>query len=226
MNTDGTVNNFQKISDTDGNFDIEFNDDMFFGKSIDLLGDLNDDELIEIAVGAAGYQKNGALNFGAFYILNLNIDGTVDSYVQYTEGLQHFEGDIDEGDSFGFSVSNIGKLTEKNCIAVGAYSDNEGGFQKGSVWILQLGEILSIEEIDNISNNFFLYPNPSKNSFSINNITDVSSIQIYDINGRLVVAYDNLRPNSFDVSYLPVGNYVVKISLENGNLRSFKLIKQ
>lgn len=226
MNSDGTVNNFQKISDTSGNFDAEFNDDMFFGKSIKYLGDLNGDELIEIAVGASGYQKDGAFNLGAFYILNLNIDGTVDSYVQYTEGLQYFEGDLDEGDSFGFSVSNIGNLTERNCIAVGAYSDNEGGFQTGSVWILQLGEILSIEEMENSSNNFFLYPNPSKNSLSLNSLADVSNIQIYDITGRLVVAYDNLKPNLFDVSYLPIGEYLVKISLENGNYRSFKLIKQ
>ncbi|MEH6763807.1 MAG: T9SS type A sorting domain-containing protein [Aequorivita antarctica] len=226
MNTDGTVNNLQKISDIIGNFDTEFNDEMFFGKSIDLMGDLNGDELIEIAVGARGYQEDGALNFGAFYILNLNVDGTVNSYIKYTEGLQYFEGDIDEGDSFGFSVSNIGRLTENNCIAIGAFSDNEGGFEKGSVWVLQLGTILSIEEIDNGSNSFFLYPNPSKNSFSLNDTEGISKIQIFDINGRLVVNYDNLDLNIFNVSYLPVGEYVVKISLENGNLRSFKLIKQ
>ena len=117
-------------------------------------------------------------------------------------------------------------LTEKNCIGVGAYSDNEGGFQKGSVWILQLGEILSIEEIDSISNGFFIYPNPSKNSFSLNNLNSVINIQIYDINGKLVVTYDNLKPNLFDVTYLPIGSYVIKISLENGNFRSYKLIKQ
>ena len=226
MNTDGTVNNFQKISDTSGNFDEEFNDEMFFGKSIDMMGDLNADELIEIAVGARGYQEDGAINFGAFYILNLNVDGTVESYVKYTEGLQYFSGDIDEGDSFGFSVSNIGKLTEKNCIGVGAFSDNEGGFEMGSAWILQLGEILSIEDLNGFSSKTFLYPNPSKNSFSLNDITDVSNIQIVDINGRLVVSYDNLASNFFDVSYLPVGEYIVKTSKQNGNSRSFKLIKQ
>ncbi len=226
MNTDGTVNNLQKISDIIGNFDTEFNDEMFFGKSIDLMGDLNGDELIEIVVGARGYQNDGAINFGAFYILNLNIDGTVSSYVKYTEGLQHFEGNIDEGDSFGFSVSNIGRLTERHCLAVGAFSDNEGGFQKGSAWILQLGEILSIEDLDGFSNKSFLYPNPSKKSFSINEVDGISKIQIFDINGRMVVGFDNLEVNLFDVSYLPVGDYVVRISLENENSRNFKLIKQ
>lgn len=226
MNIDGTVNNLQKISDISGNFDAEFNDEMFFGKSIDLMGDLNGDEMIEIVVGARGYQNDGAFNFGAFYILNLNNDGTVNSYVKYTEGFQHFDGDIDEEDSFGFSVSNIGKLTEKNCIAVGAFSDDEGGFEKGSVWILQLGEILSIEEIVPESNAIFLYPNPSRNSFSLNEIEGVSNIKIFDINGREIVSYDNVNTNLFDVSYLPVGEYIVTIAIEDKNSRSFKLIKQ
>lgn len=226
MNIDGTVGSLQKISDISGNFDTEFNDEMFFGKSIDLMGDLNGDELIEIAVGARGYQNDGAFNFGAFYILNLNVDGTVNSYVKYTEGLQHFDGDIDEEDSFGFSVSNIGRLTEKNSIAVGSFSDDEGGFEKGSVWILQLGEILSIEELGSDSNTIFLYPNPSRNSFSLNEIEGVSNIQIFDTNGRKIVSYNNLSANLFDVSYLPIGEYIVRISWDAKNSRSFKLIKQ
>jgi len=226
MNSNGTINNFQKISNTEGNFNAEFNDEMFFGKSIDLMGDLNDDQLFEIAVGARGYQADGARNFGAFYILNLNTDGTVNSYVKYTEGLQYFHGDIDEEDSFGFSVSSIGILTEKTCIAVGAFSDNEGGFEKGSVWILQLGEILSIEELVSESNAIFIYPNPSKNSFSLNEIDGVSDIQIFDMNGRKVVNYANMNKNLFDVSYLPIGEYIVNIYMENNNSNSFKLIKQ
>ena len=226
MNNDGTVLSTQKISDTEGFFDADFNDDMFFGRSIDLANDINGDGLKEIIVGASGYQSDGEINFGAFYILNLNIDGTVNSYVKYTEGLQNFDGDIHGGDSFGFSVTNIGMLSQKNCIGVGSFTDDEGGFEKGSVWVLQLGEILSIEEIDNSSNEIFLYPNPSKNSFSLNSIDDISEIKIFDITGRLVLSYDNLNSNLFDVSYLPVGTYVVKISSENSKARDFKLIKQ
>ena len=76
------------------------------------------------------------------------------------------------------------------------------------------------------SNAIFLYPNPSRNSFSLNEIEDVSNIKIFDINGREIVSYDNVNTNLFDVSYLPVGEYIVRIAIEDKNSRSFKLIKQ
>lgn len=231
MNVDGTVSNFQKISDTEGNFEADFNNDMFFGKSIDLANDINEDGLIEIIVGASGYQNNGAPDFGAFFIINLNVDGTVNNFVKYTEGLQHFNGDIDAGDSFGFSVTNLGILSsellaEKNYIGVGSYTDDDGGLDKGSVWILELGGILSIEEVDGRSNKITLYPNPSKKSFSLSSLENISKLEIYDMYGKKVLNFNKLDSNVFDVSYLPTGSYLIRASLQNGGSASYKLIKE
>lgn len=225
MNTDGTVDHLQKISDIAGNFDAEFNDYMVFGGALDFAGDINDDGLPEIIVGALGYQTEEGSNFGTFYIINLNEDGTVNSYVQYTEGLQHFDGDITAGDAFGSTVTYIGILQQKNCIATGAVFDDEGGVEKGSVWILQLGQILSIYEVGDNSNNLIIYPNPSKNSFSLSDLTEISKIQIFDINGKNIVSFNDLISNLFDVSYLPTGNYIIKI-YRNESILNFNLIKQ
>ena len=217
MNSDGTVSSTQKISELEGNFNEVLTENLRFGKSSSLTPDINEDGKTELLVGCIG---------NLFYILNLNSDGTVDSFQKYGEGLNGFEGDLNEDDYFGHSVSlNIGSDNKISIIA-GSFGDSEFGFQKGSVWVLQLGEILSIEEIDSNSNEVFLYPNPSKNSFSLNEIGDVSNIKIFDINGRLVITYDNVSRNLFDVSYLPVGDYLVKISLQSGSYRNFKLIKK
>jgi len=217
LNSDGTVLSTQKISELDGNFNEVLTEDLRFGKSSRLAPDINEDGKTELLVGCTD---------NLFYILNLNNDGTVDGFQKYGEGLNGFEGNLNEDDYFGHSVSLNVDLDGEISIITGAYGDSEFGFQKGAVWILRLGEILSIEEIDTSSNEIFLYPNPSKNSFSLNNIADVDNIQIFDINGRLVVSYDNMATNFFDVSYLSVGEYIVKISFENENLRGFKLIKQ
>jgi hypothetical protein len=179
--------------------------------------DINGDGKTELIVGCIN---------NLFYILNLNPDGTVDSFQKYGQGLNGFEGNLNEEDYFGHSVSLNISLNDKISIIVGAFGDSEFGFQKGSVWILQLGEILSIEEIVPESNAIFLYPNPSRNSFSLNEIEGVSNIKIFDINGREIVSYDNVNTNLFDVSYLPVGEYIVRIAIEDKNSRSFKLVKQ
>ena len=79
LNKDGTVKEYQKISDTEGNFEgeIEFRD--YFGRDIDDIGDLNGDGINELAVGAFR-NDNGGKDRGAVYILFLNKDGTVKEY--------------------------------------------------------------------------------------------------------------------------------------------------
>ena len=74
-----TVKEYQKISDTEGNFEgeIEFRD--YFGRDIDDIGDLDGDGINELAVGV--YRNdNGGQDRGAVYILFLNKDGTVKEY--------------------------------------------------------------------------------------------------------------------------------------------------
>ncbi len=217
LNPDGTVLSTQKISELEGDFNEVLTENLFFGRSSTLAPDINGDGKTELLVGCTD---------NLFYILNLNSDGTVDDFQKYGAGLNGFDGNLNEGDYFGHSVSLSTDINGKNSIIAGAFGDSEFGFQKGAVWILKLGEILSIEEINNSSTDIFLYPNPSKNSFSLSDLKNISKIQIFDITGRLAVRYDHFDSNLFDVSYLPIGDYVVKISSENGNLRSFKLIKQ
>ncbi len=226
MNNDGTVADHRKISDLEGSFEAEFNDDMFFGKSITFTGDLNEDGLTEIVVGARGYDNQEGPNFGAFYVLNITQEGSVDSYVQYTEGLHNFNGDINVGDSFAFSLTKLRTAGGNNAFAVGAFSDDEGGFEKGSVWILQLGKILSIESIEERNELVRIYPNPSRTSFSIEGIDNIVRVEIFDSYGKKVIAFDHFFKNTYDVTYLSTGQYLGKIEKADGSSYAFKLIKE
>ena len=228
MNSDGTVQDYQKISDWEGNFEAAFNDEMFFAKSIDYAGDINGDGLIEIVVGASGYtlQVEPYSNFGAFYILNLNNDGTVNNYIMYTEGLNYFDGDVSSGDAFGFAVSHFYDERDKHFIVSGAYSDFVGSNEEGSVWVLELGEVLSITEInDNLG--LSLVPNPARNAFRLSNINGIEKVYVYSMSGKQLIGYVPANiGNHFDVSYLPVGQYLIEIIHENRSRSHFKLIKE
>ncbi|WP_339625955.1 alpha-amylase family glycosyl hydrolase [uncultured Winogradskyella sp.] len=73
---------------------------------------------------------------------------------------------------------------------------------------------------------FTLYPNPTQTSFSIN--TNASTIQIYEVTGKLVKTFNGnfSRTDIFDISTLNTGMYLVKVKNNNNTqIRTTKLIK-
>ena len=87
LNTDGTVDSHQKISDTAGGFTGVLDNDDFFSFSVANMGDLNGNGANDLTVGAWG-DDDGGWGRGAVWILFLNADGTVDSHqkISDTEG--------------------------------------------------------------------------------------------------------------------------------------------
>ncbi|MPT30615.1 MAG: T9SS type A sorting domain-containing protein [Chryseobacterium sp.] len=86
--------------------------------------------------------------------------------------------------------------------------------------------VLAVDDVVN-SKDVALYPNPVKNQFTLKGITKMKSVEVYDISGKLVKQFDtdSLSKNTFDVSRLKTGNYVVQVKTENDSF-SKKLIKQ
>jgi autotransporter-associated beta strand protein len=69
-----------------------------------------------------------------------------------------------------------------------------------------------------------LYPNPAKNSFSISKTANL--IEIYNLTGQLVKSYKNIEINqSIAIESLQTGIYSVKITDNNNNISTQKLIK-
>ena len=91
--------------------------------------------------------------------------------------------------------------------------------------LLALEEIENYEDITGINDNYIanvnVYPNPVNDRLYIETSTQIQSIEVYDIYGRI----QNLRNsetqklrNSIDVSDLNSGIYFVKIKTEEGNI--------
>jgi hypothetical protein len=157
LDADGTVASHAKISDTSGGFTGGLADGDWFGSSVAALGDLDDDGVTELAVGAP---FDGAE--GSVWILFLDDDGTVKSQSNITEGSGGFGGPLSNGDSFGWSLEAADLDGDRLVdLAVGAPGDDAGGLDpfgnRGAVWLLFLddsGGVTSQRRISSTSPDF------------------------------------------------------------------------
>ncbi len=139
LNTDGTVKFHQKISDTQGGFTGTLDDSDLFGVSVASLGDLDGDRVGDLAVGAR-WDADGRFRRGAVWVLFLNPNGTVKSHQKISDTEGGFTGILDDSDEFGRSVASLGDLDGDGVgdLAVGAWKDDDGGANRGAVWVLFL----------------------------------------------------------------------------------------
>ena len=153
LNKDGTVKEYQKISDTEGNFEGVLDDGDEFGISSQIMDDLDGDGINELAVGSFE-DDDGGQDRGAVYILFLNKDGTVKEYQKISDTEGNFEGEIEFRDYFGRDIDDIGDLDGDgiNELAVGAFRNDNGGKDRGAVYILFLNKDGMVKEYQKIPN--------------------------------------------------------------------------
>jgi probable HAF family extracellular repeat protein/cysteine-rich repeat protein len=158
LNADGTVGSHRKISDTEGTFTGVLDDHDLFGESVASLGDLDGDGIGDMAVSAI-LDDDGGHDRGAVWVLFLNADGTVKSHQKISDTEGYFTGILDDRDEFGESLSTLGDLDGDGVVdlAVGAFLDDDGGPNRGAVWILYLnsdGTVKSHEKISSTRGGF------------------------------------------------------------------------
>lgn len=158
----GDVLSVRKISDTRGGFQGVLDDYDEFGGSVAFLGDLDGagPSVGAIAVGAVG-DDDGGLDRGAVYVLLLDATGAVLSERKVGHLQGGFTGVLDDGDEFGGSVAGLGDLDGPGpsvaALAVGAMGDDDGGSNRGAVYILSLsasGLVLSHQKISDTAGGF------------------------------------------------------------------------
>ena len=137
LHPNGTVKTHQKISDGSSEFTGALGDNAFFGASIAALGDLDNDGIPDLAVGAPG-DSDGGVERGAVWVLFLNAGGTVKSFQKINGASGNFTGTLDDHDYFGFSLAAVGDLDSDGILdlAVGSPFDEHGGVQTGALWVL------------------------------------------------------------------------------------------
>ena len=134
-----------------------------------------------------------------FIFENINLpfdDATNDGYVAFKIKTKP---SLVVGDSFSNTASiyfdyNFPIVTNNACTTVSA---------------------LGINEVENAS--VSIAPNPVKNNLTISANDIISSIQIYDVQGRLIATQvNNSTSTTLDMSQQNLGVYFVKVITENG----------
>jgi hypothetical protein len=158
LERDGTVKAHQKISSTDGNFAGVLEDGVEFGQSVAALGDFDGDGIPDVVVGAFR-DNDGARHAGAVWLLLLNRDGTVREHHKISATAGGFRGRLRENDLFGSGVALIGDLDGDGVpdLAVGARRADDGGLDRGAIWLLLMnadGNVRAHHKISQTHGNF------------------------------------------------------------------------
>lgn len=153
LNSNGSVKTHQKISSTSGGGSPLISGS--FGESIDPIGDLDGDGVLDLAVGSPSYNSPAGYT-GAVWILFMNSNGTVKNSQRIDSVVGGFGGTLDPNDCFGSGVARIGDLDGDSVteIAVGAAEDDDQFEDSGAVWILFLSQNGTAKAHQKISNTF------------------------------------------------------------------------
>ncbi|MEL6984380.1 MAG: integrin alpha, partial [Actinomycetota bacterium] len=158
LNADGTVRTEQRISDTDGGFAAALEDSDGFGYSLGEIGDLDGDGIKDLAVGATG-DDDGGSNRGAVYVLFMNADGTVRAEQKISDTIGGLTATLDDDDRFGRSIAGLGDLDGDGIedLAVSADGDDDGGSNRGAVYVLFMnanGTVKAEQKISDLNGGF------------------------------------------------------------------------
>ena len=112
-----------------------------FGSSISSIGDIDDNGIMDIAVGAPGHPTQ-TMSTGSIYVIMLGEGGMVLSTVEINADTENGPTSLEDGDLFGSSIAQIGDIDGNGImdIAVGAPGHHSGGIASGDVYILLLGD--------------------------------------------------------------------------------------
>ena len=148
----GTVGAISKISQTRGGPVPPLHDNDQLGRAVTVLGDLDGNGVPDLATAGVGDDDGGA-NQGAVRIFFLRSNGRVLRSEKISALAGGFTGDLDPGDQFGRSLACIGDLDGDGVpdLAVGANYDDDGGTNRGAVWILFLNADGTVRESAKIS---------------------------------------------------------------------------
>lgn len=89
-------------------------------------------------------------------------------------------------------------------------------------YTLDLTTLGTGEIISNISD-VTIYPNPTNGILNFNSKSEVQSIAIFDLSGRKISEFNS---NQINISSLPKGIYLIKISTEDGKTTTKKVVKK
>lgn len=112
-----------------------------FGYALCAPGDINDDGLADLAVGAPG-DDDGGIDNGALYVIFGSKDAQHPRRQKISDLSGNFVGKLDNTDRMGNALAAGGDRNNDGIpdLVVGTWQDDDGGIDKGAIRIIYLNE--------------------------------------------------------------------------------------
>ena len=125
-----------------------------------------------------------------------------------------------------YATGNLMSCIQVTDVATAMKANNNETINNGKTWE-EDAEVIYSEDCSRLSNleieTVEFYPNPTNNTISINTNKPIQSITIYNTIGAIVLQEIT---SSLDVSNLPNGVYLAKITLDNQQEITKRFVKQ
>lgn len=159
----GSVAKFKKISEVTGVYPggLDPNDQM--GRAVIAAGDIDGDGNVDLVSGAIGDDDGGLLGIdsdtGALWVHFMSRAGTVKGNAKIAMGSGGWTAHLNTRDQLGRSLAALGDLDGDGVpdIAAGACRDDDGGPNRGAIYLLCLnrdGSVKSTTKISDTAGNF------------------------------------------------------------------------
>lgn len=164
----------------------------------------------------AFYEFDGLLYFRALddfeeYYQLWQSDGTI-------EGTQKLMPDPEN--PFNFAMAQFPNFCALGDALYFRAQYDENGYE---LWKLTF-EDMAVSDLT--QNQFSIYPNPADDFVNISGKSNISSVQIYDLAGKLLSNQSlNSKETKLNISSLPKGIYIIQLVSE-GKTNSYKIIKK
>lgn len=85
-------------------------------------------------------------------------------------------------------------------------------------------DVVGVEDNDFVG--FSFYPNPVSSTLNLTANQEIVDVAAFNLLGQQVIAKNHFLNGKVDVSSLSAGAYIFKVTFENGNNKTFKVIKR
>ncbi len=114
------------------------------------------------------------------------------------------------------AVGELGATWDMSC-------DEDQFFGETEDYTVNVGE-LGISDMNSFD--FTYYPNPVKDILNIDAKQSIENVSVYNLAGQQVMSKVNVSNGKVDVKSLSPGAYVFRVTLEGGQVETFKVIKK
>jgi hypothetical protein len=157
-----------------------------------------------------------------------------DNYPNYDNFIMSYAFNYDLDSLWATNIGNdayyvlyyISPTPDGGCVLAASRYDWRKGDKKRSAFIVKLPkpDFVSIPHVENPNSLAIIFPNPGSNIFLIQTEFARFTLQLYDLQGQLLLTQQNRK--EVDTEKLPSGCYIYRIIAENGEATSGKWVKK